>query len=119
MTIVCPRSSAMAEVSARSASRCRIDTPRSPGRVTSLGEMSLLARYREVLGLGGAAQALVFSLVGRLSLGMTGLAILLLVREVTGSYASAGAVSAAYAISFAVASPSRARSADRRGPVRV
>ena len=81
--------------------------------------MSLLVRYREVLGLGGAAQALVFSLIGRLSLGMTGLAILLLVREATGSYAAAGAVSAAYAIAFAVASPSRARSADRRGPVRV
>ena len=81
--------------------------------------MSLLARYREVLGLGGAGQALVFSLIGRLSLGMTGLAILLLVRQATGSYAAAGAVSAAYAIAFAVASPSRARSADRRGPVRV
>jgi predicted MFS family arabinose efflux permease len=57
--------------------------------------------------------------VGRLSVGMTGLAILLLVRASTGSYAAAGAVSAAYAIAFAVGSPGRARSADRHGPVRV
>jgi predicted MFS family arabinose efflux permease len=81
--------------------------------------MSLLARYREVLGTGGAGPALLFSVIGRLSLGMTGLAILLLVRASTGSYAAAGAVSAAYAIAFAVGSPGRARSADRQGPVRV
>jgi len=81
--------------------------------------MSLLARYRGVLSADGAAAALVLSLVGRLSLGMTGLAILLLVRGETGSYAAAGAVSAAYAVSFAIGSPGRARTADRNGPVRV
>ena len=83
---------------------------------TSVQEMSLLVRYREVLSPPGAAVALTFSLVGRLSLGMTGLAILLLVRAETGSYAQAGAVSAAYALAFAIGAPGRARSADRRGP---
>ena len=81
--------------------------------------MSLLARYRGVLSADGAAAALVLSLVGRLSLGMTGLAILLLVRADTGSYAAAGAVSAAYSVAFAVGSPGRARTADRNGPVGV
>jgi hypothetical protein len=81
--------------------------------------MSLLTRYRDVLSPDGAAAAFVLSLIGRLSLGMTGLAILLLVRERTGSYAAAGAVSAAYAISFAIGSPGRARTADRHGPVGV
>src|SRR3954468_4643508 len=81
--------------------------------------MSLLTRYRDVLSPDGAAAAFVLSLVGRLSLGMTGLAILLLVRERTGSYAVAGAVSAAYAIAFAIGSPGRARTADRHGPVGV
>ena len=61
----------------------------------SVQQMSLLARYRELLGTGGAGPALAFSIVGRLSVGMTGLAILLLVRSATGSYAAAGAVSAA------------------------
>jgi MFS family permease len=76
-------------------------------------------RYGEVLAPPGATSALILSVVGRLSLGMTGLALLLLVRKVTGSYAEAGAVSAAYAISFALAAPYRARAADRRGPVSV
>jgi predicted MFS family arabinose efflux permease len=78
-----------------------------------------LDRYRSVLRDGGVAPAFVASLVGRLSLGMTSLAILLLVRQSSGSYASAGLVSAAYALAFAVGAPSRARSADRRGPVPV
>jgi predicted MFS family arabinose efflux permease len=78
-----------------------------------------LDRYRSVLREGGVAPAFVASLVGRLSLGMTSLAILLLVRKSTGSYADAGLVSAAYAIAFAVGAPTRARGADRRGPVRV
>jgi predicted MFS family arabinose efflux permease len=50
---------------------------------------------------------------------MTGLAILLLIRQTNGSYASAGLVSAAYAIAFAFGAPARARNADRRGPVGV
>jgi MFS family permease len=78
-----------------------------------------LARYAVVLRGTGAAAPLAASVVGRLPLGMTGLAVLLLVRESTGSYALAGLVSAAYALAFAVVSPARARTADRRGPVRI
>lgn len=81
--------------------------------------MSALARYATVLRPPGASAALTASVVGRLSLGMTGLATLLLVKDTTGSYAVAGAVSAAYALAFAVAAPGRARSADRGGPRRV
>ena len=81
--------------------------------------MSVLARYSAVLRGHGTAVPLVASVVGRLSLGMTGLALLLLVKDATGSYASAGLVSACYALAFGVFGPSRARSADRRGPVRV
>ena len=81
--------------------------------------MSVFSRYGEVLRPPGAATALTASVVGRLSLGMTGLALLILVRDATGSYSGAGAVSAAYAVSFAVGAPSRARGADRKGPVGV
>lgn len=81
--------------------------------------MILLDRYATVLRGTGAASPLAASVVGRLPLGMTGLAVLLLVRESTGSYAAAGAVSAALSFAFAVASPARARTADRRGPVAV
>ena len=78
-----------------------------------------LGRYGTVLRGTGAAGPLAASVIGRLPLGMTGLAVLLLVRDATGSYAAAGAVSAAYALAFAVVSPARARTADRRGPVRI
>lgn len=81
--------------------------------------MSALARYAEVLRPPGARTALAASTVGRVSLSSTGLGALLLTRDTTGSYAAAGAVSASYAISFALAAPGRARSADRVGPVRV
>jgi MFS family permease len=81
--------------------------------------VTVLSRYAAVLRGQGTAVPLVASIVGRLSLGMTGLALLLLVRHTTGSYASAGLVAAAYALAFGVFGPARARSADRRGPVRV
>lgn len=81
--------------------------------------MTVFARYAAVLRGHGTAVPLVASVVGRLSLGMTTLALLLLVRDSTGSYASAGLVSAAYALAFGVFGPSRARAADRRGPVRA
>jgi predicted MFS family arabinose efflux permease len=78
-----------------------------------------LTRYRDVLREAGVAPAFAASLLGRLSLGMTSLAILLLVRQSSGSYADAGVVSAGYALAFAAGAPSRARSADRHGPSRV
>ena len=81
--------------------------------------MALLARYGSVLRVPGARAAFAASLLGRLSLGMTGLATLLLVRQSTGSYAAGGAIAGVYALSFAAGAPGRARSADRRGPVRV
>ena len=79
--------------------------------------MTVLGRYAAVLRGRGTAVPLTASIIGRLSLGMTTLALLLLVRETTGSYASAGLVSAAYALAFGVFGPSRARAADRSGPV--
>ena len=81
--------------------------------------MSVFRRYADVLAPDGAAAALTASVVGRVSLGTTGLAVLLLARHTTGSYAVAGAVSASYAVSLALAAPGRARAADRSGPVRV
>jgi MFS family permease len=81
--------------------------------------VTVLGRYASVLRGRGTAVPLTASIVGRLSLGMTTLALLLLVRETTGSYAPAGLVSAAYALAFALFGPSRARAADRTGPVRA
>ena len=81
--------------------------------------MTVLARYSAVLRGHGTAVPLAASVVGRLGLGMTGFALLLLVRETSGSYAAAGLVAGTYALSFGALGPYRARSADRRGPIRV
>jgi MFS family permease len=81
--------------------------------------VNVFSRYAEVLRPPGALPALAASVLGRLSLGMTGLALLILVRSVGGSYTDAGIISAAYALSFAAGAPSRARAADRTGPARV
>jgi MFS family permease len=81
--------------------------------------VTVLHRYGEVLRPPGARTALVAGFTGRVSLGMTGLALLLLVKAATGSYGSAGIVSACYAVALAVAAPLRARAADRSGAAPV
>ena len=80
--------------------------------------MNVFTRYASVLRGHGTAAPLAASVVGRLSLGMTSLALLLLARDTSGSYAVAGLVSGAYALSFGVLGPALARFADRTGPVR-
>jgi MFS family permease len=79
--------------------------------------VTVFTRYATVLRGHGTAVPLTASIVGRLSLGMTSLALLLLVRDTSGSYAVAGLVSGGYALSFGVLGPALARLADRTGPV--
>lgn len=81
--------------------------------------MTLLARPAAVLRLPGARAVVVAGVVGRLSFAMTGLAVLLLVRARTGSYATAGLASATYGVTLALAAPLRSRQADRGGQTRV
>jgi len=81
--------------------------------------VSGLRSYGEVLGTRGVMDALGASIVGRVSMAMNNLALLLLTREVTGSYAQAGLVAGANGLAFAVGAPRWAREADRRGPASV
>src|SRR5690349_9583965 len=76
------------------------------------------AGYARALGAAGAKTLLVSSVVARLPLGMS-LAILLLVRETTGSFAAAGAVVGAYGLATAAGAPIQGRLVDRFGPPRV
>src|SRR4051812_19073207 len=59
------------------------------------------------------------SVVGRLPIGMCGLAILLLVQDARGSFATAGATTGAYVAGLAVIAPAVGRLIDRRGPRRA
>ncbi|KOX09611.1 MFS transporter [Micromonospora sp. NRRL B-16802] len=62
---------------------------------------------------------LVAGIIGRLGIGMTPLALLLVVEQVTGRYALAAAAGGIYAVSGAALSPVAGRIADRVGPTPV
>jgi MFS family permease len=80
-----------------------------------VSDTALTARYREFLSLPGAARLLVSSLAGRLPLGMSSLAVLLLVHLKTGSFATAGVAVGAYTLSSAATTPLQGRLVDRIG----
>src|SRR5699024_6452800 len=75
--------------------------------------------YRRVLGLPGAASFTTAAVVARLPMSMTGLGIVLLVTDSSGSYAQAGRVSATYILATALAAIPLARLVDARGQGRV
>jgi MFS family permease len=74
-----------------------------------------LRRYGELLARPGVRSAVVLSMLCRLPMGMTPLAVLLLVRAETGSFATAGLTTGVYAAAVALVSPLRARMVDRSG----
>jgi MFS family permease len=71
--------------------------------------------YKAVLARPGALRLLSTALVGRLPQGMSSLAVLLLVREATHSYAAAGAAVGAMALASATGGPLLGRLIDRLG----
>ena len=71
--------------------------------------------YRSVLSVAGAPRLLASALLGRLPQGMTSLAILLLVRGATHSYAAAGVAVGANALATAAIAPLQGRLIDRVG----
>ena len=70
--------------------------------------------YGGLLALPGARRAFGAAAVARLSFGMAGLSLLLLVHQATGSFAAAGAASGAFSAGTLTA-PVKARLMDRRG----
>jgi MFS family permease len=79
----------------------------------------VVAKYRSVLSVPGSIRLLSSALLGRLPQGMAGLAILLLVRQTTHSYAAAGLAVGAYALANAAGAPIQGRLVDRFGRVLV
>lgn len=78
--------------------------------------MISLARYTALLELREFRQIILVSLLGRLPIGICGLAILLLVRLATGSFAAGGAASGCYVAGLAAIAPVLGRLIDRYGP---
>lgn len=71
--------------------------------------------YAQILRRPGMPVIVGSTLLGRMPIGISGLSILLYVREVTGSFASAGVATGALALGSAAAAPLLGRVVDRRG----
>ena len=75
--------------------------------------------YRSLLRTPGAAAFFFTATGGRVGIAMTGLAIVWLVHDRTGSYAVAGLVTGGFAVAEALVGPQLARLIDRFGQTRV
>jgi len=81
--------------------------------------MISLARYTSLLAFPDLRATFLASLIGRLPIGITGLAVLLLARSTTGSFALAGTTTACYVAGLAAVAPTLGRVIDRNGPRQV
>lgn len=81
--------------------------------------MISLARYATLLHKSEIRQTYAISMVGRLPIGITGLAILLLAQGYTGSFATGGLASGCYVAGLAAMAPVIGRVIDRHGPRRM
>lgn len=79
----------------------------------------MVTKYRSVLSVPGSPALILSALVGRLPLGMSSLALLLLIRGTHHSYAIAGLAVGAYAFASAAVAPLQGRLVDRFGRMRV
>ena len=75
-----------------------------------------VSSYRELLSAGEARRVVSWGLLARMPMGMSALALVLLVRSEGGSYATAGIVSGTYAVASGAGSVVGGRLVDRRPP---
>jgi MFS family permease len=90
--------------------------------VTKTSEVKPVTALRQYLGvwqMPGGRVLLPVGIFARLGIGMTPLALLLLVEQATGRYAAAGLAGGVYALAGAALSPIAGRVADRIGPAPI
>lgn len=78
--------------------------------------MISLARYRTLLARHDLRSLAIASIIGRLPIGMAGLAIMLMTQAASGSFAQSGIATAGYMAGLAVLAPLLGRYIDRHGP---
>ncbi|WP_248961286.1 MFS transporter [Sphaerisporangium perillae] len=79
----------------------------------------MVGPYRGLFSAPGTKGFVIAGFIGRMPMSMLGIGIVLLISALTGSYATAGAISATVAIAYAVAAPLSGRMVDRFGQARV
>jgi MFS family permease len=79
----------------------------------------VVGAYRGLFSQPGVKGFVLAGFIGRFPMSMVGIGIVLLVSELTGSYATAGAVAAVVNASYALTAPFSGRLADRFGQARV
>ncbi|GAA4583949.1 MFS transporter [Planotetraspora phitsanulokensis] len=79
----------------------------------------MVGPYRGLFGTPGVKGFVITGFVGRIPMSMLGIGLVLLISAITGSYATAGAVSAAFSVAYAVAAPVSGRLVDRYGQAKV
>ena len=79
----------------------------------------MISQYRALFAVPGFARLLVSSILGRLPSGMFSLAVLLLVRQQTGSFLDAGLAVGVFTLTGAALSPLQGTLVDRLGQTRV
>jgi MFS family permease len=72
--------------------------------------------YLRILRTPGVGVLVASTLFGRMPIGINGLAVLLYVREASGSFGAAGLVTGALALGSAIGGPMQGRIVDRYGP---
>ena len=75
-----------------------------------------LERYADLLGRPALRAAIGASILGRLPIGITGLAVLMLIQDASQSFGRGGAVAACYVAGLASVAPVLGRVIDRVGP---
>src|SRR5665648_508158 len=79
----------------------------------------MLQPYRDVLARPGAFAFSSAGVLARLPMSMVGIAVVLAVSEIYGSYGLAGQITAVYVIVHSICAPLLARLVDRHGQARV
>lgn len=78
-----------------------------------------LTRYRRALGAPHVLPLVASSVVARMPLAVLALALVLFLRERTGSYGAAGAIAGVFALASSLCAPLQGRLVDRLGQTRV
>lgn len=79
----------------------------------------MFSTYRELFQARGAKGFALAGLLARLPLPMTGIGIITMLSQITGSYGLAGAVAATFVLTYALMSPQISRLIDRHGQGRL